>query len=237
MKFSQPLCSLNPVRLGVYCYFSFLYIFDEWDAGLLRGVLGCFYGVTRFICASVSMESQHFTVRTGEVNFSFMINTQLTYLCPHMAAYLALAQALSTTSGDTGWPALVSEMPSAVCCVVDMEHCYSCVPACSQPWSCACVCWTSSQQPKWQVLVRWKKYCKQKKFSKTSFLLCLFLLALHWSLFKWVGFCFSPLESMSRVQCFFPLQNHILVDHWVRSSCCIKFKLDGTLGIVLLEWN
>lgn len=45
-----------------------------------------------------------------------------------MVAYLALTWALNMTSGETVWPALASKIPSAVCCVVDMEHCYSCVP-------------------------------------------------------------------------------------------------------------
>lgn len=70
-------------------------VIDEWDAGVLGAVLGCFYRVYKFffICASDLMESQRLTARTVELNSSFMTNsTPLTYLCSHMVAYFALIQ-------------------------------------------------------------------------------------------------------------------------------------------------
>lgn len=80
-----------------------------------------------------------------------------------MIAYLALTWALNTTSGHPVWPPKFLELFVVLLVwstAIPVSQCWSCW----QPWSCACVCWTSSQQHKWQVLVMWKNFINKRNF-------------------------------------------------------------------------
>lgn len=69
------------------------------------------------------LEFQFYT-RSNSGNFSFVINCPINIFVPSYGSI----PCIDMGTGDTVWPPLASKIPSAVCCVVDMELCYSCVP-------------------------------------------------------------------------------------------------------------
>lgn len=134
LKFSQPFfVFFEPSQVRSVLILQFpIHI---WWMGC-RAPKGCFgmllWSYTFvFICASVSLESQHFTARTGELNFSFMI-CQFTHLSLLMVGSIpCIGIGPDQEHLETLFALCGLCNSSSCCCVVDVEPC------------CSVSCWRS----------------------------------------------------------------------------------------------